>query len=88
MRPQAQNQGVRASCGEFLRGYKQLMEKPARDRDGEIFEDDLTDNESEPDGPVREDAAETLELDPQVDSQEDDADMAENLFGLNDPKKS
>lgn len=71
----------------FLRGYKQLMEKPGRDRDGEIFQDDLTENESKPRGAVREDAEETLELDPQVDSQEDDEDMAENVFGLNDPKK-
>ncbi|HEV3153154.1 MAG TPA: hypothetical protein VGZ02_05075 [Candidatus Baltobacteraceae bacterium] len=61
------------------------MEKPRTDRDGEIFQDDLTENESKARGEVREDAEEQLDLDPQVDSQEADRAMAENRFGLNKP---
>ena len=63
------------------------MDKLPKDRDGEIFQDDLTENESKPRGPQRDDAAHDENLDPGVDSQEDDRDMAENLFGVNDPKK-
>lgn len=60
------------------------MEK--RDRDGNIFEDDLTENESEPGGAVRDEVAHDKRLDPNVDSQEADRAMAENRFGVNDPK--
>lgn len=70
-------------CGR--RGYKHAMdEKLARDRSGEIFQDDLTENESMPSPARREDADEDLKLDPQVDSQDDDRAMAENTFGQNE----
>jgi hypothetical protein len=42
-----------------------------RDRDGEPFQDDFTENRG-PDAEEREDVAETLKLDPDVDSQDDD----------------
>lgn len=41
-----------------------------RDRSGEIFQDELTENESKPRGAVREDVAEDLRPDPDVDSPE------------------
>ena len=61
------------------------MEKRQTDRDGEIFQDDLTENESKPRGSVREDAEERLTLDPGVDSEEADRAMEENRFGINRP---
>lgn len=63
------------------------MSDEKRDRSGEIFQDDLTENESKPCGEVRDEVEETLKLDPNVDSQEADRAMAENRFGLNEPKK-
>jgi hypothetical protein len=63
------------------------MDKLPKDRDGEIFQDDLTENQSKPGGPRRDDAAHDKAMDPGVDSQEDDRDMKENLFGVNEPKK-
>jgi len=54
-----------------------------RDQFGEIFEDDLTENR-EPGGPARDKAAEREEIDPDVDSQEDDEDMARNIFGVDE----
>jgi hypothetical protein len=62
------------------------MEKFPRDREGEIYQDDLTENESIPRPARREDAEETRELDPDVDSQEDDEAMAEDLFGVDEKK--
>ena len=59
------------------------MDKLPRDRHGEIFQDELTENQSMPRPPEREDADETQQLDPNVDSQEDDETMAENVFGVN-----
>ena len=59
------------------------MEKRKTDRDGEIFQDDLTENESKPRGAVREDVEEDLTLDSQVDSDEADRAMSENRFGQN-----
>jgi hypothetical protein len=47
------------------------MEKFKRDRDGEIFQDDLTENDG-PSGAELEEGAEQLHLDPNIDSQEDD----------------
>jgi hypothetical protein len=64
------------------------MDKLPKDRDGEIFQDDLTENQSEEGGSRRDDAARDETMDPGVDSQEDDRDMEENLFGVNEPKKS
>lgn len=47
------------------------MDKAKRDRDGEIFQDDLTENEgAHP--PAREQAAHHLKPDPGIDSQEAD----------------
>jgi hypothetical protein len=63
------------------------MEKFVRDRSGEIFQDDLTENESKARGERRDDAQATLRLDPDIDSQEADRAMAENIFGENEPKK-
>jgi hypothetical protein len=63
------------------------MDKLPRDRDGEIFQDDLTENQSKPRGPKRDDTEHDEKMDPGVDSQEDDRDMEQNLFGVNDPKK-
>lgn len=68
------------------RGYKALMEKIRRDRDGEIFQDDLTENQSKPRGPRREEDEETLNLDPDVDSQEADEALAKGRFS--DPEQS
>jgi hypothetical protein len=59
------------------------MDKLPRDRSGEIFQDELTENESMPSPARREGPSETLELDPNVDSQEGDQAMAENRFGVN-----
>ena len=46
------------------------MEKLPKDRAGEIFQDELTENESKPRGPARDDAEHGIKLDPDVDSQE------------------
>lgn len=62
------------------------MDKQRRDEFGEIFQDDLTENESKPRGAVRDDVEHDLKLDPNVDSQEDDRAMAENRFGVNEEK--
>jgi hypothetical protein len=64
------------------------MEEDKRKRDefGELYQDAFTENESKPRGAVREEVEETLKLDPNVDSQEDDEAMAENRFGVNQPK--
>jgi hypothetical protein len=63
------------------------MDKLPKDRSGEIFEDDLTENQTKMGGPARDDAERDEKMDPNVDSQEDDRDMEENLFGVNEPKK-
>jgi hypothetical protein len=63
-------------------------DKLGRDRSGEIFQDDLTENETKARGEKRDDAAGTLRMDPDIDSQEADTAMAENRFGLNEKKKS
>lgn len=62
------------------------MDKQRRDEFGEIFQDDLTENESKPRGAVRDEVEHDLKLDPNVDSQEDDRAMAENRFGVNEEK--
>jgi len=62
------------------------QDKRKRDQFGEIYQDAFTENESKPPGAVREEVEETLKLDPNVDSQEDDQAMAENRFGVNKPK--
>jgi hypothetical protein len=63
------------------------MDKLPKDRDGEIFQDDLTENQSKEGGPRRDDAARDKTMDPGVDSQEGDRAMEQNRFGVNDPKK-
>jgi hypothetical protein len=68
------------------RGYKPAMDKRKTDEFGEIFQDDLTENESKPRGAVREEVEHDLNLDPNVDSQEADRAMAENRFGQNESK--
>jgi hypothetical protein len=65
-----------------------MKDKRDTDQFGEIFQDALTENESKPRGSVREEVEDTLNLDPNVDSQEDDAAMAENRFGVNKPKNT
>ncbi len=56
-----------------------------RDRDGEPFQDDFTENRG-PDASQQEDAAERANLDPDVDSQAGDRAMADDIFGVNDSK--
>jgi hypothetical protein len=63
-------------------------DKLGRDRSGEIFQDDLTENETKARGEKRDDAAATLQMDPDIDSQEADRAMAENIFGVDEKKKS
>ena len=63
------------------------MDKLPKDRDGEIFQDELTENQSKERGPRRDDVARDETMDPGVDSQESDRAMEENLFGVNEPKK-
>ncbi|HEX5275603.1 MAG TPA: hypothetical protein VFW34_10040 [Candidatus Rubrimentiphilum sp.] len=63
------------------------MDKLPRDRGGEIFQDDLTENQSKERGSRRDDIAGSETMDPGVDSQEDDRDMEDDLFGVNEPKK-
>lgn len=63
------------------------MEKLPKDRSGEIFQDDLTENQSKPRGPQREDTERSEKMDPGVDSQESDSAMEENRFGVNEPKQ-
>jgi hypothetical protein len=59
------------------------MGKLQRDAHGEIFQDELTENQSKPRGPRRDDAEHQTTYDPGIDSQEADAAMAENRFGVN-----
>jgi hypothetical protein len=61
--------------------------KLPKDEAGEIFQDDLTENQSKLDGPERDDLEHDEEMDPGVDSQEGDRAMEENRFGVNQPKK-
>lgn len=63
------------------------MDKLQRDRHGEIFQDELTENQSTPRPSRREDAEATRRLDPNVDSQEGDAAMSEDRFGRNERKR-
>lgn len=62
------------------------QDKRKRDEFGELFQDTFTENQSKPSGAIREEVEETLKLDPNIDSQEDDEDMAANRFGVNKPK--
>jgi hypothetical protein len=64
-----------------------MDEKLQRDEAGEIFQDDLTENQSKLDGPERDDIERLEKMDPGVDSQEGDRAMEENRFGVNEPKK-
>lgn len=65
-----------------------MEDKRERDQFGEYFQDTFTENESKPRGPVRDEMEEEEQLDPNVDSQEDDEAMAENRFGVNQPKQN
>jgi hypothetical protein len=56
-----------------------------RDRAGEPFQDDFTENRG-PTGPEQEDSAERETLDPDVDSQAGDQAMEDDVFGVNDTK--
>ncbi len=64
------------------------MDKRKRDEFGEIFQDDLTENESKPRGSVRDEQEEETTLDPDVDSQADDRAMSDNVFGVDEPKNA
>jgi hypothetical protein len=64
-----------------------MDDKLGRDRSGEPFQDEFTENETKARGEVREDAEDTLRLDPDVDSQDADQALKENRFGLNQPKQ-
>jgi len=76
-----------ASAASLQYGYNRSMEKLNRDRSGEIFQDELTENESKARGAVREDSEEDLHLDTDVDSEEGDEAMADDRFGQDEPKK-
>lgn len=70
-----------------MSGYKRSMKnKRETDRCGEHFQDAFTENESKARGADRESIQGTLKLDPNVDSEEGDRAMAENRFGVNQPK--
>jgi hypothetical protein len=56
-----------------------------RDRDGQPFQDDFTENRG-PSGRELDDTARDETLDPDVDSQADDEDMEHNVFGVDKPK--
>jgi hypothetical protein len=56
-----------------------------RDRDGQPFEDDFTENRG-PSAREREYVAEHETLDPDVDSQTDDESMEKNVFGVDEVK--
>jgi hypothetical protein len=62
----------------------QQGEPMERDRAGEPFQDDFTDNRG-PAGPQQEDEAERETLDPDVDSQAGDHAMENDVFGVNEP---
>ena len=62
------------------------MEKLGRDRSGEIFQDELTENETKLSGARRDDIEHEIKYDTNVDSDEADRAMAENRFGLNTSK--
>lgn len=64
-----------------------MDDKLTRDRRGEIFQDELTENQSMPRPSRRADDESNLELDPQVDSEEGDRAMSENRFGLNENQR-
>lgn len=49
----------------------------------DVFENEFTE-EDKPSGAQREDVAETERIDPELDSQEDDEDMRNNVFGQNE----
>ena len=49
----------------------------------DVYENELTE-EDKPSGAAQEDAAEKEVLDTELDSQEDDEDMRNNLFGQNE----
>lgn len=70
-------------------GYNVAMDdKLPRDRSGEIFQDELTENQSKPRPSRLEDAAHNQRLDPNVDSQEGDEAMAQDRFERNEPRRS
>jgi hypothetical protein len=56
-----------------------------RDRSGEPFQDDFTENRG-PDGTRQDEEAAKERLDPDVDSQSDDRDMEHDVFGVDEPK--
>jgi len=63
------------------------MDKLQRDRRGEIFQDELTENQSTPKPPRRDDAEQQKNYDPDVDSEEADEAMAQDRFGRNERKR-
>jgi hypothetical protein len=56
-----------------------------RDRDGQPFQDDFTENRG-PSGRQLDDVARDETLDPDVDSQADDRSMEKNVFGVDEVK--
>ncbi len=63
------------------------MDKLGRDRRGEIYQDELTENQSMPRPPRRVDAESDKRYDDLIDSQDADDAMAENRFGRNDSRE-
>ncbi len=75
--------------GQFLRPGKSatMNDKRTPDNSGELYQDAFTENESKPRGAKREDAESSMQLDPNVDSQEADRMLKENRFGQNEPNR-
>ena len=68
-------------------GYKRDMkDKHIPDRSGELYQDAFTENESKPRGAVREEVEDTLQMDPNVDSEEADRFMHDH-FGRKEAKQ-
>lgn len=63
------------------------MDKLQRDRHGEIFQDELTENQSKPRPPKLDDAEHDKRYDSDVDSQEADEAMSQDRFGRNERKR-
>jgi len=61
--------------------------KTGEKQTGGMLQDELTENQSKPRGPVRDEQESKTELDPDVDSGEADRAMAEDRFGQNQKRQ-
>jgi hypothetical protein len=63
------------------------MDKLRRDEHGEIYQDELTENQSMPRPPRRDEAEGVKQYDTDIDSQEADRAMSDDRFGRNDKQR-